>query len=164
MIDSEDIIISVTNYLTEIIDGKSRINNAIDLVNSEKGDTLLPNVTNDVVLGQRLQEIDTLKNGRINLDIVGETKFKTNYNSLVKYYNIELSYIIKEDFTSNVFKRSLRMERVFTDVMQDYFENNQIAGFIGGEIESSFTPERVLLGNSGFKAIKSGVVYNFILH
>lgn len=164
MIDSEDIIDSVTNYLTEIVGVKSRINNAIDLVNSEKGDTLLPNVVDDVVLGQRLQEMDTCKNGRLNLDIVGETKFKTNYNSVAKYYIIELSYIIQEDFTSTIFKRALRMERVFTDVMKDYFENSQVAGFISGDIGSSFTPERVLLGNSGYKAIKSGVVYNFILN
>ena len=163
MLDSEDIINSITDYLTQVVGSKSRINNAIDAVNTLKGDTLLPNVSNDIVLGQRIKEINTFTNGRINIDIVGETKFNPNYNTVIKNYIVELSYIVRDDFAMNVFLRTLRMERVFTDVMQNYFNDKQVAGFIKGEIESSFTPERVLLGNTDFKAIKSGIIYNITI-
>lgn len=163
MLDSEDIIQSITNYLTEIVGSKSRINNAIDAVNAIKGDSLLPNVSNDIVLGQRTNEINTFTNGRINIDIVGESKFNPAYNAVIKHYTVELSYIVRDDFAKNVFVRTLRMERVFTDVMQNYFKDCQEAGFIKGEIESAFTPERVLLGNTDFKAIKSGIVYKIII-
>jgi hypothetical protein len=163
LLDSEDILKSITDYLTEIVGSKSRINNAIDAVNAIKEDSLLPNVSNDIVLGQRINEINTFTNGRINIDIVGESKFNPAYDTVIKHYIVELSYIVRDDFAKNVFLRTLRMERVFTDVMQNYFKDCQEAGFIKGEIESSFTPERVLLGNTDFKAIKSGIVYKIII-
>lgn len=153
----------MTSYLTEIIGSKSRINNAIDAVNTAKGDTLLPNVSNDIVLGQRINEINTFVNGRINIDIVGEAQFNPSFNAVAKHYTVELSYIVRDDFSLNVFKRTLRMERVFTDVMKSYFKDSQEAGFIRGEIQSSFTPERVLLGNTDFRAVKSGIVYKIII-
>ena len=164
MIDSEDIINSVTAYLSEVVGAKSRINNTIDAVNTDKGDTLLPNVSNDIVLGQRSKDMNIFKNGNLNLDVYGETKFQSNYDAVAKHYTIEVSYVIHDNFSNDVFLKALRMERVITDVMQDYFKDVRGAGFMVGEMESSFTPERVLLGNSGYKAIKSGVVYNFILH
>lgn len=163
MIDSEDIINSIISYLTEVVGSKSRINNAIDAVNAEKGDTMLQNVSNDIVLGQRIKEINTFANGRLNIDIIGDTKFDPNYDAVAKHYIAEISYIIRDNFSDNTFLRALRMERVITDVMKNYFNDKQEAGFIKGEIESSFTPERVLLGTTDFKAIKTGVVYNFIL-
>jgi hypothetical protein len=163
LLDSEDIIDSITAYLTEIVGSKSRLNNQIDAVNTLKGDSLLPNVSNDIVLGQRSQEINTFTNGRVNIDIVGEAKFNPMFDRVAKHYTVELSYIVRDDFSTNVFLRTLRMERVFTDVMQGFFRDSQEGGFIRGEIESSFTPERVLLGNTDFKAIKSGIVYNIII-
>ena len=163
MLDSEDIIASITDYLTEVVGSKSRINNAIDAVNTLKGDTLLPNVSNDIVLGQRIKEINTFTNGRINIDIIEETKFNPSFDTVIKHYIVEISYIVRDDFAANVFMRALRMARVFTDVMQNYFKDRQEAGFIKGEVEGSFTPERVLLGNTDFKAIKSGIIYNITI-
>lgn len=164
MIDAEDIINSITEYLTEITgNSKSRINNAIDTVNAAKGDTLLSNVSNDIVLSQRIKEVNTFRGGRLNIDIIGDTKFNPNYDRVAKNYIAEVSYIIRDDFADNTFLRALRMERVITDVMEGYFRDKQELGFVGGEIESSFTPERVLLGATDFKAIKSGVVYKFTL-
>jgi len=165
MIDSEDIINSITSYLTEVVGSKSRINNAVDVVNSEKGDNMLPNVSNTIILGQRIQEVNTFVNGRMNIDIIGDTKFNPEYDTVAKNYIAEISYIIADTNATNTktFLKALRMERVITDVMKNYFKDNQEAGLIHGEIESSFTPERVLLGNTATKAIKSGVVYNFVL-
>ncbi len=163
MIDSEDILTSITNYLTEVVGSKSRINNAIDSVNSEKGDSILPNVSNDIIIGQRLQEINTFNNGRLNIDIVGEAKIQPEYAAIAKTYSVEISFIARDDFSTNAFLRALRMERVISDVMVDFFKESQEAGFIRGEIVGSFTPERVFLGNSEFKAIKSGIVYQILI-
>ena len=161
MKDSEDIINSMISFLTEDVGGGiSRINQAIIDVNSEKGDNLLPPASNDIILGQRLQELNIFKNGRLNLDVAGESKFNPSYDMVAKNYIVEVSYIIRDDFSKNVFIRALRMERVITDIMQCYFKEAQEAGFVRGEVESAFTPERVLLGNTDFKAIKSGIVYN----
>lgn len=164
MRDSEDIINSLTAYLTETVGGKSRINNAIDSINSEKGDNLLPNISDTVILGQRLQEVNTFKNGWLNIDIMGEARAISTYDESAKNYIVEISYIVRDDFSSNVFLRALRMESVIFSLMKDYFRDNQEAGFISGEIESSFTPERVLLGNEGFRGIKSGIVYSFLVY
>jgi len=167
LIDAEDIITSVKTYLSEITaNSKSRLNNQIDAVNTAKGDTMLPNVSNlaaDIILGQRSKEINIFKNGRINIDVIGEAKFIPELDKVAKSYTIELSYIVNDDFSSNVFLRALRMERVITDVMQSYFIESRDDGFIRGEIESSFTPESVYIGNTTARAIKSGVVYNIIL-
>ena len=162
MLDSEDILQSIEAYLTETVGSKSRINNAIDAVNAIKGNSILPNVSNDIIFGQRENEINTFKDGRINIDILGESKFNPTYDAVIKHYIVEISYIVRDD-EKNVFFRALRMERVITDVMKNYFKNSQEAGFIKGEIESAFTPERVLLGNSEFKGIKSGIVYKIII-
>lgn len=163
MLDSEDILQSIEAYLTENVGSKSRINNAIDAVNAIKGNSILPNVSNDIIFGQRENEINTFKDGRINIDILGESKFNPSYNTVIKHYIVEISYITRDDFAKNTFLRTLRMERVITDVMKNYFKDSQEAGFIKGEIESAFTPERVLLGNSEFKGIKSGIVYKIII-
>jgi len=162
LLDSEDILQSIEAYLTETVGSKSRINNAIDAVNAIKGNSILPNVSNDIIFGQRENEINTFKDGRINIDILGESKFNPTYDAVIKHYIVEISYIVRDD-EKNVFFRALRMERVITDVMKNYFKNSQEAGFIKGEIESAFTPERVLLGNSEFKGIKSGIVYKIII-
>ena len=163
MLDSEDILQSIEAYLTENVGSKSRINNAIDAVNAIKGNSILPNVSNEIIFGQRENEINTFKDGRINIDILGESKFNPSYDTVIKHYIVEISYIIRDDFAKNTFLRTLRMERVITDVMNNYFKDSQVAGFIKGEIESAFTPERVLLGNSEFKATKSGIVYKIII-
>ncbi len=163
MIDSEDIINSITEYLTEDVGGVSRINKAIDDRNTEKNDNLLPNVSNDIILGQREKDWNTFKNGRLNIDVMGEAKSTPAYDEVAKNYIIEVSYIIRDDMGSNVFMRALRMEGVITRVMSSYLKDTQQEGLMTSEVESSFTPERVFLGNSEFKAIKSGVVYNLIL-
>ena len=163
MLDSEDILQSIEAYLTETVGSKSRINNAIDAVNAIKGNSILPNVSNDIVFGQRENEINTFKDGRINIDILGESRFNPTYDAVIKHYIVEISYIVRDDSAKNVFLRTLRMERVITDVMKNYFKDSQEAGFIKGEVESAFTPERVLLGNSEFKGIKSGIVYKIII-
>jgi|SRR5210317_747881 len=163
MKDSEDIVKSLIDYLKEDLDGVSRINKAINDANTEKGDNLLPNVSNDLILGQRLKDWNTFKNGRLNLDVVAETEYKPSYNIAAKIYKIELSYIIRDDFSNNVFFRALRMEGVISDVMTCYFQDRQELGFIKGELISSFTPESVLLGNTIYKAIKSGVVYQLTI-
>ena len=163
MKDSEDIVQSLIDYLKEDLDGVSRINKAINDANTEKGDNLLPNVSNDLILGQRLKDWNTFKNGRLNLDVVAETEYKPSYNIAAKIYKIELSYIIRDDFSNNVFFRALRMEGVIRDVMTCYFQDRQELGFIKGELISSFTPESVLLGNTIYKAIKSGVVYQLTI-
>ena len=163
MIDSEDIINSITDYLQEEEGGVSRVNRAINASNASKGDTLLPNVSNDVILSQRTQEVNSFTNGRLGLDIMGEGKIIPNYDTVAKEYTVELSYTIRDDFSSKVFLRALRMEGVITTLMQDYFNSKQEAGFMRGEISSTFTPERVLLSGPDYKAIKSGVVYNFLI-
>lgn len=164
MIDGEDIIKSITAYLTtDVGGGISRINQAINQVNAGKGDNLLPNVSNDVIIGQRQQDWNTFKNGRLNLDIIGESKFSPTYDEVAKSYITEVSYIIRDDGATNVFMRALRMEGVLTSVISQYLRDTQEDGVMTAALESSFIPERVLLGNTEFKAIKSGVVYNLIL-
>ena len=164
MKDAEDITKSVINYLKgDVGGGISRINKAIDDSNIAKGDSLLPSVSNDIILGQRLKDWNTFKNGRLNLDIVADTDYKPSYNIAAKIYKIEISYIIRDDFGDNVFFRALRMEGVISDVMACYFQDRQELGFIKGELLSSFTPESVLLGNTIYKAIKSGIVYQLTI-
>lgn len=163
MIDAEDIINSITAYLTEDVGGISRINKAINDVNTRKGDTLLPNVSNDVILGQREKDWNTFTNGRLNIDIIGEASFIPTFDEVAKSYTSEVSYIIRDDGARNVFFRALRMEGVINDVMSGYLRDTQEDGVMTASLISSFTPERVLLGNTQFNAIKSGVVYNLIL-
>ena len=89
MLDSEDILQSIEAYLTENVGSKSRINNAIDAVNAIKGNSILPNVSNEIIFGQRENEINTFKDGRINIDIVGESKFNPVYDTVIKHYIVE---------------------------------------------------------------------------
>ena len=160
MKDAEDIINSLTAYLTEVVGSKSRINNAIDASNADKGDSLVPNVTNDIVLAQRIKELQTFKTGWINIDITGEARNETQWDAVAATYEIEVSYVARDDMSPNMFLRALRMAGVISDVMSGFLREAQEAGFITGRVFSSFTPERVLLGNSSDKAIKSGVIYN----
>lgn len=172
MRDIEDVINSIRSYISEDVGGgQARINDIIDSVNAEKDDTdpataLLPRTSNnidDIILGQRIQEVNNFKDGRLNIDIIGDTKFNPEFNRVAKHYIAEISYVIRDNFATNTLLRAFRMERVLTDLFEKYFEIKQEAGFIKGEIESAFTPERVLLGNTKFEAIKSGIVYNLII-
>lgn len=164
MIDAEDIIKSLTNYLTEDVGGGiSRINQAIIDANAKKGDDLLPAITNDIILGQRLQDVNVNDKGYLNIDIKSEIGAATEFNETAKTYEIVLSYLRKDDFAEEIFLAGLRMEGVITCVMKEYFEIKVEAGFNDGRIVGCFTPERVLLGNTTEKAILSGVIYQIII-
>lgn len=164
MKDAEDIVKSIIDYLKEDVGGGvSRINEAVTESNTKKGDSLLPVVSNDIILGQRQKDWNNFKNGRLNIDVVAEAEFKPEYNTVAKIYRVEISYIIRDDNGNNVYFRALRMEGVITDVMTQYFNDRMEGGFMKGTVQSSFTPESVLLGNSGFAAIRSGVIYQLIL-
>jgi len=165
MIDSEDIINSIIEYLTQDVGGGiSRINQAIIDTNTKKGDSLLPAVSNDIILCQRSKENNTFQVGHMGLDIMGEAKFQPQYDDVAKHYEVEVSYIIRDVAgSSNVFLRALRMEGVITRVMTDYFKTKMEPGMMDGVVTGSFTPERVLLGNANYKGIKSGVTYLLIL-
>ncbi len=173
MRDLEDVINSIKSYISEVTENsQSRINNIIDTVNVEKGDTvpataLLPRISNnvdDIIIEQRLKEINTFKNGRLNISVINETEINNVYDSAAREYKIELSYIVSDDFGKNIFFRALRMERVLTDLLLGYFSDAQEAGFMNGEIEKVFTPESVLLGNTSYSAIISGVLYKLTVN
>ena len=169
MKDAEDIVKSLIDYLTEEVaqDGGgnpiSRINQAVIESNTKKGDTLLPAVSNDIIIGQRLKDWNNFKNGRLNIDVSAEGEGKPEYNTVAKIYRLEISYIIRDDNGNNVFFRALRMEGVITDVMTHYFKERTEGGFIRGLVTSSFTPESVLLGNTAYAAIRSGIVYQLTI-
>lgn len=164
--DSEDIIRLITAYIKEDIgDGVTRINDFIQKENAEKGnDDLMPDINSDVLLGQRLKEIQTQKGGWLNLAIEPEIVAIPNYDTTAIVYVVELSYILREDFSDITFLKSLRMQTVLKDLMNSFFKNEQIAGFMKGEIESLFSPTVVLLGNKSFPKIASGIIYNLTLY
>lgn len=164
MRDSEDIINLITAYLkADIGGGVTRINSFITAENTKKGDDIMPQINSTIVLGQRLAEISAIKGGRLNLDIITNIKAISNYDASATVHVVELSYILKEDFSDKTFLKSLRMTTIIKDIMDSFFKDNRVAGFMKGEIESLFTPERVLLGNRSFPAIASGIIYNITI-
>lgn len=164
MIDGEDIIKSLISYLTEDLGGGiSRINQAITDSNTCKGDVLLPAVSNDIILGQRLQEVNVFQKGHLNIDIKSDIEAESKFNKVAKTYEVTVSYIRKDSFAKEIYFAGLRMEGVITKVMESYLETKREAGFIDGDIVGCFTPERVLLGNTTEKAITSGVIYSIVI-
>ena len=170
--DSEDIVNLLKEYISEDVgNGQARINDIIDKVNAEKGQSdpntaLLPRVSNninDIKLGQRLQEVQTNKNGYLVINIVFESKFDPRYNKVAKEYTATIGYVIRSDGSKNIFLRGLRMERVLTDLFETFLEEKQQAGFINGRIEGAFIPKRDLLGNSEYNTLISGIIYKFNL-
>ena len=165
--DSEDIVKSIIEYLTEIVATDpdiSRINKAINDINIKKGDGLLPNVSNDVILGQRLKEVNLLTNGRLNIDVEAQPQdSNSTYDRVAKTYIVEVSFVIRDDFSDNIFFRALRMEGVITNIMEKYFDLKQQAGLISGEVQGTFTPDRILLGLQKYSPIASGIIYKLTI-
>lgn len=170
MRDSEDIINSITAYISEDVGGGvSRLNSIINAVNIEKDDDKgkVANVSNDIddiILNQRIQEVNTFKNGRVTIDIISPVEVDNVYDSAARAYMVEIGYIMRDNFVRNTFLKALRMERILSDLMLDYLPDTQEPGLMEGKIERTFTPESVFLGNTNFKAIRSGILYKLIIN
>ncbi len=161
MRDAEDIINLITAYIKEDIGGGvTRINDLIGKENTKKGDSLLPDVNSNILLGQNLKEIQTQKDGFLNLRIEPDFEAVSNYDTNAIIYIGEISYILKSPFDNKVYLRLLRMTTVLKTLMNSFFPEKREAGFIDGKIISLFTPENVLLGNTNLLAVQSGLTYN----
>jgi hypothetical protein len=171
--DLEELIKQFKTYLTETvtveIDGVDvdmmRINFYIQLMNARKGDSLLNEIVQDsslsrFTLAERVRDFNAFKEW-IDISAGEDIEMDSNFNTVSKLYLLQVSSLIQDDMSSDVYFKSIRMGEVLKNIMVQFFRDNSFAGLMDGRVEGAHVPFRVSL--KGSKALKSIVVYRALI-
>jgi hypothetical protein len=125
---------------------------------------MMPDINSTAILGNRLKEVVTQKIGWLVIDVTPNTEETASYDNGAVVYSIGLGFVLREDFSNKTFLKSLRMQLVLKNLMNEFWKINQgVCGFAKGEVTNLFSPEAVLLGNKKFPKIASGIFYNITI-